>query len=150
MIIYLDTSALIKLYIQEAGSAQVEKQVHQANLSGTINLTKVEMAAALAKAVRMQVITEQESQTSWRDFTTQWPSIYQLDVSEVIRERAVQVIWAHHLRGYDAMHLAAAHVWREALGEEIIFATFDISLWQAGLESGLQVWPDDLKTFYQN
>jgi len=149
LIIYLDTSALIKLYIQEAGSAQVREQVNQADLSGTIDLTKVEMAAAFAKAVRMRVISSPDLQTAWRDFSTQWPFLYQLDVSEALRERAIQNIWDHPLRGYDAMHLAAALIWQETFGEEIVLGTFDKALWQAGAESGLQIWPGNLETFYQ-
>ncbi len=149
MIIYLDTSALVKLYVQEAGSSQVKKQVDLADLTGTIGLTKVEMAAAFAKAVRMQVLSHQDSQIVWRAFKAQWPSIYQLEVSDVLRERAIQFIWEYGLRGYDAMHLAAAHIWRGAIGEEITFGTFNLALWQAGKKSGITVWPEDLETFFQ-
>ncbi|MEA3350888.1 MAG: type II toxin-antitoxin system VapC family toxin, partial [Chloroflexota bacterium] len=98
----------------------------------------------------MRMITHQDSQTAWRSFEAQWHSIYQLKVSEVLRERAIQIVWEYHLRGYDAMHLAAAHIWRESLNEEIIFGTFDMALWMAGKKSGMTVWPEDLETFFSS
>ncbi|MBS1249805.1 MAG: Ribonuclease VapC49 [Chloroflexi bacterium] len=150
MILYLDTSALVKLYVRETGSAQVKQQVNQADLTGTIDLTKVEMAAAFAKAARMKVLSPQNAQIAWQTFKTQWPSIYQLEVSGTLRERAIQLIWAYGLRSYDAMHLSAAHIWQGAIGDNITFGTFDLALWQAGKKSGLNVWPKNLETFFEH
>ena len=51
--------------------------------------------------------------------------------------------WDFDLRGYDAVHLAAALLWQETIGEPVTLATFDRQLWQAGGRAGLSVWPEN-------
>ena len=57
---------------------------------------------------------------------------------------ADDLAWQYGLRGYDAMHLAAALLWQDGLEESVTLATFDRQLWQAGRQSGLAVFPADL------
>jgi uncharacterized protein len=45
------------------------------------------------------------------------------------------------LRGFDAIHLACALIYREGLGEAVTLATYDRRLWQAGQSEGLQALP---------
>ena len=52
MILYLDTSALVKRYVREAGTDEVIAFVESAESVGSVSLTRVEMAAAFAKTVR--------------------------------------------------------------------------------------------------
>jgi len=58
--------------------------------------------------------------------------------------RAGAVAWAHGLRGYDAVHLAAAATWQDAIGEAVTLATFDRRLWAAAEKEGLLAFPPDL------
>jgi hypothetical protein len=48
------------------------------------------------------------------------------------------------LRGYDAIHLAAALEWQDRIGEPITVATFDQDLWRAAREAGLDCFPEAL------
>ena len=59
---------------------------------------------------------------------------------------AEELAWNYRLRGYDAVHLAAAMVWADSMGGEMWLATFDRELWEAGRRSGLNVWPADWPT----
>ena len=52
--------------------------------------------------------------------------------------------WEHGLRGYDAVHLAAALVWRESVGEPVTVATYDRELWRGAQASGLVPWPVEM------
>ena len=52
MILYLDTSALVKRYIREVGTDEVMALLESAGSVGSASLTKVEMAAAFEKTVR--------------------------------------------------------------------------------------------------
>jgi hypothetical protein len=45
--------------------------------------------------------------------------------------------WEYSLRGYDAMHLNCALLWKETLEAQITMATFDRDLWQASKKAGL-------------
>ncbi len=65
-----------------------------------------------------------------------------MKLSTALTERAATLAWDFGLRGYDAMHLAAALTWQDALEEPIILATFDRLLWSAGKKAGVAIWPE--------
>jgi uncharacterized protein len=144
MIVYIDTSALVKRYIQEANSGDVVTLLDQANLTGSILLTRVEMASAFSKAVRMKWLDLQTSEEAWQDFLLHWRSFSRLVVTQPLIDRASRLAWDYGLRAYDATHLAAALLWQEALETPVTLATYDRELWQAGKKAGLSVWPENL------
>ncbi|MBN2388881.1 MAG: type II toxin-antitoxin system VapC family toxin [Anaerolineales bacterium] len=141
MILYADTSALVKKYVREDGSEQVLAFIAGFEAVATAALTYVEMAAALAKAGRQGWVDDTALQEAWRDFRAHWPAYTRLPVSSAAVERAADLAWKHGLRAYDAMHLSCAQVWQEVTGEETVFACFDQRLRQAASVEGLQVWP---------
>jgi uncharacterized protein len=144
MIVYIDTSALVKRYIQEANSGDVVTLLDQADLAGSILLTRVEMASAFSKAVRMKWLNLQVAEESWQDFLVHWRSFSRLNITQPLTDRASRLAWDYGLRAYDATHLAAALLWQETLETPVIMATYDRELWQAGKKAGLSVWPEGL------
>jgi predicted nucleic acid-binding protein len=138
-------SALIKRYVRESRSDDVVALLQNAEFVGTSALTQVEMASALNKAVRMGWLDENGASFAWSSFLTHWPSFVRLDVGSGLFERASGLVWEHNLRAYDATHLAVAQIWQEAIGENILFATFDKNLWVAARKSSVEVWPDNLE-----
>jgi len=144
VIVYLDASALVKRYIAEAGSAEVDHLIARADVVGTAVISRAEVAAALAKAVRVGSLTREESDAALQVFRAQWVDLLRLQLTEAVVARADSLAWEHDLRGYDAVHLAAAITWQETLGQPITLATFDRQLWRAGTTVGTTVWPDDL------
>lgn len=143
-ILYLDTSALVKQYIQESGSRDVQKLILTAEYAGTSLITRAEMAAALARATRLKILSATEADSAWEQFLGDWPSLSRLNVSRQIIEQASSLVWDFPLRGYDAVHLASAMLWRETLEAEIILATYDRELWSAANKAGLSIWPEKL------
>jgi predicted nucleic acid-binding protein len=144
MIVYIDTSALVKRYIQEANSGDVVTLLDQADLTGTILLTRVEMASAFSKAVRMKWLDLQAAEESWQDFLVHWRSFSRLVVSQPLTDRASRLAWDYGLCAYDATHLAAALLWQETLETPVTLTTYDRELWLAGQKAGLLVWPENL------
>jgi len=142
MILYLDTSALVKRYIRETGTDEVIPLVENAGSVGSASLTKVEMAAALEKIVRQGWIKRKIALQAWQDFLDQWSSFTRLNISSGTIERASKLAWEYSLRGYDAIHLACAILWQETLETQITMATFDRDLWRASKKAGLAVWPE--------
>lgn len=144
MILYLDASALVKRYVAEAGSADVAAVVDAARVASTAVISRAEVTAALAKAVRAGLATRKAATAGLADFEADWPDLIRLEVSEVVVARAASVAWQQGLRGYDAVHLASALRWQEALGGPVTVATYDRELWRAAQTSGLVPWPTDL------
>jgi predicted nucleic acid-binding protein len=144
MIAYLDASALVKRYIAEAGSAEVGGLIGQAEAAGTAVISRVEVAAALAKAVRMRLLPRAEAASSLEVFNSEWESLVRLQMTEVLMSRAASLAWDHGLRGYDAAHLVSALFWQEMLGAPVTVASYDRQLWEAAKANGLIAWPESL------
>ena len=144
MIVYVDTSALVKRYVLEPGSKDVNALLEKAETVGSAALTRIEMASALAKATRMNWIDVEEAQSAWQDFLSHWPSFVRLPLTQPLTERAAHLAWDYGLRAYDATHLAAVLIWQEALETPVTLATYDRELWLAGQKTGLSVWPENL------
>ena len=144
MIVYLDASALVKRYVAEAGSDEVAALIDTASVVGTSIISRAEVAAALAKATRMQVVPRQEAEAALSAFDAEWTALARVQMSEMLVARAAVVAWDHGLRGYDAVHLATALFWQAMMGERVSVATFDQQLWRAARTTGLAVWPEGL------
>jgi predicted nucleic acid-binding protein len=144
MIVYFDTSALVKGYVQEAGSSEVlEVLDNEGNSFGSAVVTQVEMASAIQRAIQAIGVSTLPAKT-WQDFLDDWSGFNLIEISPVLIERACRAAWEHKLRGYDSLHLAAALLWQESLGEQVTLATFDRDLWMAGRKASLDVWPQEL------
>jgi len=144
MILYLDTSALVKRYVVEPGSKEVNALIEQADAVGSVTLTQVEMASALAKAVGTNWVDANNAELAWQDFLAQWQSFARLSVTPGLLERAARLAWEYGLRGYDATHFAAALIWQEMLEIPVTLATYDRELWQVAKKAGMAVWPEEL------
>ncbi len=143
MILYLDTSALVKRYVVEQGTTAVTHLIAQADIVGTAVITRAEMAAAFAKAARVGALLRDEAYMVLQQFRAHWPALVRLQASEALMARADTLAWQLNLRGYDAVHLAAALAWQEEMSQIITLATFDHQLWTAAQDSGLAVFPED-------
>jgi predicted nucleic acid-binding protein len=144
MILYLDASALVKRYVAERGSDEVQRSVEEAEAVGTVVVSRAEVTAALAKAARLKVLTRAGAQSADRRFRQDWPDFVRLPVGEPLLERAARLAWDSALRGFDAVQLAAGILWQEALQAEVEFITFDRHLWTAAGRAGLGARPRDL------
>ena len=144
MIAYVDANALVKRYLVERGSHEMIALTAESEMIATSIVTRAEIAAAFAKAARIGVVTQERARSAHRSFTRDWPDLVLVPVTEPLVERAETLPWDHGLRGYEAAQLASALTWQEAVGTEIVLASFDRQLWEATPKAGLKAWPDKL------
>jgi predicted nucleic acid-binding protein len=142
MILYVDTSALVKKYIREAESDAFLSFISGFTTIGTAWITQVEMSAAMSKAVCLSWIDRASIDVAWQDFQLHWMAYVRLPFSAAMSERAVGMTWRHDLRANDAIHLASALTWQELMLEKTAFACFDKRLSQAARLEGLATWPE--------
>lgn len=147
MIAYLDASALVKRYLAERGSPEVKVLIAKAEALGTSLISRAEVSAALAKAIRTHALTTPQAEAAVQLFRTDWPDLARIQLTEITVARADTLAWEYGLRGYDAVHLACALLWQDVLGDTITFATFDPPLWQAASRNGCVAWPEKLDMF---
>jgi hypothetical protein len=144
MILYFDTSALVKRYVREPRSDEVTALFGQAQAVGSSVLAQVEMAFTLSKGIRMKWVEQEDANRAWSDFLLHWPSFTRLVVSGSVLDRAASLAWEYGLRGYDATHFASALAWQTAIATPVTLATFDRGLWNAAKKSGMEIWPPEL------
>ena len=143
--LYTDSSALVKRYVEEEESPAVVARLDSAPIVGTALITRVEVPAALKKAVRTGHMDPDEAEEAHREFLEDWPDLTRIRVTDTLAARAGDLAWQHDLRAYDAAQLAAALTWRderEDAEDEIVFACFDNQLTQAATAEGLATWPE--------
>ena len=150
MILYLDASALVKRYVAEAGSAEVGAAISQAALTGTALISRAEVSAALGRAVRFEALTQEEALAALQVFRNDWVDLVRIQLTEMVISRADLLAWDHGLRGYDAVQLASALAWQDALGEQVTIASFDKHLWTVAESVGLVAYPADLPATLQS
>lgn len=126
MILYLDTSSLIKLYIEEHGSAEVEDLVREATLVCTSVIAYPEARSALARLGREGLLTIEEQLHTKNALNDDWPHYLVLEATPQLCETAGDLAEKHALRGFDSLHLASfLHLAGEDLGEPVRFSSFD-------------------------
>lgn len=137
MILYADSSAIVKLYIEEQGSANARRQMSDANLIACSYVAYAEIRATLAAAARQGRHTKAEHIRATADFEARWVSLHRIELSESLLRLAGELVEEHPLRGFDAIHLASALTLQRELGEPVSFSAFDSRLTTAAAVCGL-------------
>ena len=143
MILYLDASALVKRYIAELGTEQVNAWIETAEMVCTGIITRVEVSAAFARAGRMRLIQGSEADAALKQFRTEWDTLQRLPINEHTVIRGDSLAYELCLMGYDATHLACALIWRETLGTPVTMASFDKQLVEAARIMNVDVLPQE-------
>lgn len=139
MILYLDTSALAKLYLDEEGSEVVHEAVEEAEGVATSTVTYAEARAAFARRRRTGDLDEEGLGSLVVAFDGDWRSYVRLTVSNLVAYRAGEMAERYALRGFDAIHLASA----ARLGErfsDLRFLAFDDRLTEAARTASVPVY----------
>ncbi|WP_374336297.1 type II toxin-antitoxin system VapC family toxin [Methyloversatilis sp.] len=138
MILYCDTSALVKLYIEEDGSAAMLRAATEATVVAVCRIAWVEAMAAFARRVREQPADEAIIDEARARLRTDWPDFAAVEVTQALVELAGDYADTFALRGYDSMQLAAAQTLNQAGAGAVTFACFDTRLNKAARVLGMQ------------
>ena len=98
MITYLDASALVKRYVAAAGSDDVNALIGEATALGPAVISRAEMAAALAKAARVTLVTRDAAAAALTAFNGDWEDMIRLQLTEALAARARVGAWTAWLR----------------------------------------------------
>jgi len=137
MIAYLDSSALVKLYIQEPSSSEVRTLVSEARIVATSRVAYVEARAGFARKLREGELLQEEYSQVVEDFKEDWEKYFVVEVSENVARLGGRLVEKHPLRGFDAIHLASALLLKERTHLEVSFSCFDKRLKTAARAEGL-------------
>ena len=139
MILYVDTSALIKIYVAEEGTDTVQEAVSRASVVAASRVAYVEARAALARACRESRIGERDLRQSVAELDEDWKRFLVVEVSDDLVQRAGDLAEEYALRAYDALQLASALILKRRVDSSVFFLAFDQALTQAAQSAGLAV-----------
>jgi predicted nucleic acid-binding protein len=137
MIVFCDTSALLKLYIVEPDGDALKAKVAEAEAVAVCRIAWAEAHAALSRRAREvpedAPVIEQAKQALARD----WPHYVVMEVDQALVERAGEYADTFALRGYDSVQLAAAYEAGRIAQIPVCFACFDLRLNKAAKVLGM-------------
>lgn len=134
MISYVDTSTLLKLIIDEDGSEPAVTIWRSADALASVNLVIVEARAALTAAERDRRLTQEQLGAAVEDLGMLVGALHIVTPTDELVAFAAQLAELERLRGYDAVHLAAA-----LTVEATVFCSADTALCSAAARRGLHV-----------
>ncbi len=138
MIAYLDTSAFLKLLVEEPGTDQARPGWRWWDPAMSTIVLYAEARAALAQARRLGRLGPTEFAIARAELESRWEQMVGLACTPSVVSDAGELAETEALRGYDALHLATAL----AVGEpELVFVTWDAELAAAARRNGLAVAP---------
>jgi hypothetical protein len=143
---FMDSSALVKRYIKEIGTAWVINlfRPHSFNQIFVSEITLAEVIAALARRHRGASLTTAAYNRSVARFRRTFDNkFFPVPVNFPLIENASRLAEKYFLRGYDSVQLAAAievHTTRKLVGAlPLTFVTADTELYNAAQSKGLLV-----------
>lgn len=139
MILYLDASAVVKLYVRETGSREVKKLARESAALATSVVAYAETRAAFARLMREGVTVEKRHHERLQQFNADWESFMRIELGHALARIAGELAEAYALRGFDAVHLASALWLNDTSGGKLRFAAFDARLRTAAERAGLPV-----------
>lgn len=139
-----DSSALVKRYVSEIGTAWVIGLFSPAgNRIHLARITAVEVVSAIARRRRSGTVTAAGAAAMLTNFFQDLGGTFRLlDITQALLARAMALAETHALRGYDAVQLAAALVVSAdcaASGAAFTLVSADLALNAAATAEGLPV-----------
>jgi len=137
MILYLETSDLVKLYADEPDSNMILDRVRAADIVATSILSYAEARAALSRKFREKGIDQREYDRVKKELETDWEHYFVLHLTNDLVKAAGDLSEKHALRGFDALHLASAVELKRLTSLPVTFSSSDARLRAAAQNEGL-------------
>jgi predicted nucleic acid-binding protein len=137
--IYFDSSALVKRYIEESGSDVVQSLLDRDASAATSKLAYPEILSALTRKQRSGELTKRSLQAAVSQFEADWAGIVVVEFHDELLPTMKSLLLKHHLRGADTVHLASALWLKRAVQSDLAFVASDLNLLKAAQAERLEV-----------
>lgn len=138
MLVCFDSSALVKLLVEEPGSDVAATLWDEADAVVASRLVVPEVSAALAAAVRAGRLDDTHLNVARGTWHRYLPALRLVELTSEVAANAADLAGELVLGGADAVHLASALALD---GGQTVLAAWDRRLWVAARSAGLRVAP---------
>lgn len=139
MIVYLDTSAWVKLYVRDDGSKELHKLIRKAQALAASVVAYPEARAAFARLKAEGLTSDAKHQQRLAQLNMDWENMLRVELTPTIVRSAGDLAEVYGLRGFDSIHLASALWLKEKTKTPLQFAVFDQRLKAAAVRAGVVV-----------
>jgi predicted nucleic acid-binding protein len=140
-LVYFDSSALVKLLVQEEGSDLAAELWDGCDAALASRLAYPEVCAALAAAGRNHDLSQDDLDVAEPAWERYWASVRPVELTAAVERQAGHLARTHALRGADALHLASALALADP---DLVIAVWDRRLHAGAATAGLHVAPAEL------
>src|SRR3990172_6150903 len=137
MIVYIDTSNLVKLYVDETGSEKIKDMVQNATVLSTSKVAYAEARAAFARKQREKGFSIGILRKIVEDLNRDWESYFVIEITDGLIRFAGDIAEKYLLRGFDSIHLASAVHLKNKIRADIHFSSYDTRLNQSAEKEGI-------------
>jgi predicted nucleic acid-binding protein len=134
--VYLDTSHLVKLYVDEPDSSDVHALIDGAAVVATSVLAYPEARATFARRQRERLMTAAETRAAIRQLDADWPRLVTVVCDDELARAAGALAATHGVRGADAVHLASFQELLAHCDDDVHFSCADDRLTRAARTLG--------------
>lgn len=137
--IYYDSSALLKIYIEEEHSDFIRQYIskHQFNYISTLSF--VEIHSVFSRLVNNSQISQDELAFLKASFNNDFKIFQQIPIDNNILNRAAELTYQTNLRTLDSLHLATIEYLKSSSDEDLLFACFDNRLIEGAISLGINL-----------
>ena len=136
MTIYLDTSALIKNYIEESGSDSITKMMYEADKIYVSYITRIECISTFRRILHEENITEEEYKRLKNELLYDFKYYTEIETKKAL-DNCENVIDKYQLKTLDSIQLSSAMYIKNELD---IFICCDTKLNDALKNEGLSIY----------
>jgi predicted nucleic acid-binding protein len=137
MIVYLDTSSLVKLYVEEIDSEKIRDVARNAAAISTAKIAYAEARSAFARKQKEDGFSLNVLRKIVEDLNRDWESYFVIEITDGLIRFAGDIAERYLLRGFDAIHLASAVHLKNKINSEIYFSSYDTRLNQSAEKEGM-------------
>jgi predicted nucleic acid-binding protein len=137
MIVYLDTSSLVKLYVEEIDSEKIKNVARDAAVISTAKVAYAEARAAFARKQKEDGFSLSVLRKIVEDLNRDWENYFVVEITDGLIRFAGDIAERYLLRGFDAIHLASAIHLKDRMNSEIYFSSYDARLNQSAEKEGM-------------
>jgi len=136
MNLFLDSSALLKIYLNEKGSEEAEKWVGKADMIFVSAITHIECASAFQRLFYTKYIDKKQYQDLNQEISFDFPFFKIVDLGEEVEFVALKILEQYQMRSLDAIQLASLLF----AGDEVqSFLVCDQKLKKYAIKEGIHV-----------
>ncbi|TAL37476.1 MAG: PIN domain-containing protein [Spirochaetes bacterium] len=108
MNLYFDTSAMIKKYIDEKGSGNVDRLFEDAQAIYVSTIAEIEALSTLRRLVKDSVINDEDFRYLKSEIQSDMRYFNVIDIDDQIKKHAIELIEKYQLKSLDSLQLGTA------------------------------------------